>query len=210
MRSLAYVVGLTAIWVMLWGSASPANVLSGLAVSYLLVAVLPGLRRHRRWGRVRLGPLLGLVGHMLVSAITSNAALTRDIVARRSRLHTGVVGVRLPDCSDELITLITNLLALTPGTMPVELVEAPRTIYVHVLRMGDGDGVRRRIRHLTSLAVRAFGSDADVRALRRVVPAAGGTSSGGTAWSRSSTSCWRRPVSCSATARSGGRRSRRG
>jgi multicomponent Na+:H+ antiporter subunit E len=181
MRSLAYVVGLTAIWVMLWGSASPANVLSGLAVSYLLVAVLPGLRRHRRWGRVRLGPLLGLVGHMLVSAITSNAALTRDIVARRSRLHTGVVGVRLPDCSDELITLITNLLALTPGTMPVELVEAPRTIYVHVLRMGDGDGVRRRIRHLTSLAVRAFGSDADVRALRRVVPAAGGTSSGGTA-----------------------------
>ena len=51
--------------------------------------------------------------------------------------------------------------------MPLELVEAPRTIYVHVLRMDDGDDVRRSIRHLTSLAVRAFGSDADVRALRR-------------------------------------------
>ena len=34
MRSLAYVVGLTAIWVMLWGSASPANVLSGLAAPH--------------------------------------------------------------------------------------------------------------------------------------------------------------------------------
>jgi len=168
MRSLTYVVGLTLIWVMLWGTPSPANIVSGLAVSYVLVTVLPGLRRHRRWGKLRPGPLFGLIGFMLKSAVTSNAALARDIVARRSRLRTGVVGVRLPECSDELVTLITNLLALTPGTMPLELVEAPRTLYVHVLRMGDGEGVRRSIRHLTSLAVRAFGSDADVRALHRV------------------------------------------
>ena len=170
MRSLTYVIGLTVIWVMLWGTASPANIISGLAVSYLLVTVLPGLRRHRRWGKLRPGPLLRLIGFMLKSAVTSNAALARDIVARRSRLRTGVVGVRLPECSDELVTLITNLLALTPGTMPLELVEAPRTLYVHVLRMDD-EGVRRSIRHLTSLSVRAFGSDADVRALRRVTPA---------------------------------------
>jgi|SRR5829696_4304964 len=174
MRSIPSVIGLTAVWVMLWGTASPANVISGLAVALLLVNVLPGLRRHRRWGKLRVGPLLRLGGFMLVSTVTSNAALARDIVARRSRLRTGVVGVRLPECSDELITLITNLLALTPGTMPLELVEAPRTLYVHVLRMNDGADVRRSIRHLTSLAVRAFGSDADVRSLRRVAPATGG------------------------------------
>lgn len=165
MRSVTYVLGLAAIWVMLWGSASPANVLSGLAVGFLLANVLPGLRSHRRWGKLRLRPLGGLAVHMLASAVRSNAALTRDIVSREARLHTGVVGVRLPACSDELITLITNLLALTPGTMPLELVEAPRTLYVHALHVDDPEAVRRSIRHLTSLAVQAFGSDADVRSL---------------------------------------------
>jgi multicomponent Na+:H+ antiporter subunit E len=166
MKSITYVLGLAVIWVMLWGSASAANVLSGLAVGVLLANVLPGLRRHRRWGKLRLGPLARLTGHMLVSAVTSNAVLTRDIMSRRSRLRTGVVGVPLPACSDELITLIVNLLALTPGTMPLELVEAPRTLYVHALHLDDPEAARRQIRRLTSLAVRSFGSDDDVRALR--------------------------------------------
>ena len=76
-----------------------------------------------------------------------------------------MVGVRLPECSDELITLITNLLALTPGTMPLELVEAPRTLYVHALHLDDPAATRRQIRRLTSLAVRSFGSDEDVARL---------------------------------------------
>ena len=46
MRSLTYVIGLTVIWVMLWGTASPANIISGLAVSYLLVTVLPRVLSH--------------------------------------------------------------------------------------------------------------------------------------------------------------------
>ena len=63
----------------------------------------------------------------------------------------------LPDCSDELLTLITNLLALSPGTMPVELRHDPTVLYVHVLHLRDVEDVRDEIRRLTDLAVRAFG-----------------------------------------------------
>lgn len=165
MRALSLVLGLTAIWVMLWGSASPANVLGGIALALLLATVVPGTVRRRGRGRTRLGPLARLVGHVLVNVVRSNATVARDTVSRPSRLHPGVVGVRLPDCSDELVTLITNLLALTPGMMPLELREAPRTLYVHALHVHDEQRVKDDIRHLTSLAVRAFGSDADVAAL---------------------------------------------
>ena len=52
MRAVAFAVGLAAIWVLLWGSASPANVLSGLAVGMAArAASSPGLRRPG--GRVR-------------------------------------------------------------------------------------------------------------------------------------------------------------
>ena len=160
MRWLVYVVGLAAIWVLLWGSASAANVLSGLAIGSLLVLLVPGLRR-RGTGSYAFRPvaLARLVVHMLGVTVRSNVELTREVLAPSSRLRTAIVGVPLPGCSDELLTLITNLLALSPGTMPIELRQDPIVLYVHVLHRNDVEDVRRAIVRLTDLTVRAFGSD---------------------------------------------------
>jgi multicomponent Na+:H+ antiporter subunit E len=159
MRSLGYVLALAVIWVLLWGSASPANVASGLAIAGVLVVLVPGLRR-RSAGPVTFRPLAiaRLVGYMLVVTVRSNVELTKEVLSRSSRIHTAVVGVPLPGCSDELLTLISNLLALSPGTMPLELRQDPIVLYVHILHLTDIEKVRRDILHLTDLTVRAFGS----------------------------------------------------
>ena len=156
---MGYVVALAAIWVLLWGSASAANVLSGLAIAGVLVLLVPGLRK-RSGGRYTFH-LLGigrLVGHMLIVTVRSNVQLTREVLTPQSRIRTAIVGVPLPGCSDELLTLITNLLAISPGTMPIELRQSPNVIYIHVLHLTDVEQVRREVLHLTDLTVRAFGS----------------------------------------------------
>jgi len=160
-RTLSYAVALAMVWVLLWGSASPANVLSGLAVGSVLVMVVPGLRR-RGGGRFAFRPLglLRLAGHMVVVTVTSNVELAREVLSHEQRLRTAIVGVPLPGCSDELITLISNLLALSPGSMPIDLRQGPTTVlYVHVLHLHDVERVRTDILRLTDLVVRAFGSD---------------------------------------------------
>jgi multicomponent Na+:H+ antiporter subunit E len=161
MTSIGAVVALAVIWVLLWGTASPANVLSGLLIGTLLVLVVPGLRRRRGRSRVRLRPIAiaRLVGYMLVTTVRSNVELTRDVLSPVSRRRTGIVGVQLPSCSDEVLTLISNLLALSPGTIPIEIHWNPVVLYIHVLRLTDIDDVRRNVLHLTDLAVKAFGSD---------------------------------------------------
>lgn len=166
MRAIGYVLALAVIWLLLWGSASPANVLSGVLIGALLVVVVPGLRRSGG-GRFRVRPvaIIRFVGYMAVTVVRSNAELAREIVSRGSSLHTAVVGVPLPACSDELLTLITNLLALSPGTMPIELHQDPNVLYVHVLHLRDVEDVRREILHLTDLTVRAFGSDDAIASL---------------------------------------------
>jgi multicomponent Na+:H+ antiporter subunit E len=159
-RSFGYVIALAAIWVLMWGSASPANVLSGLVLGAVLVLLVPGLRRSGAGGgRVRPLGVLRLVAHMLVVTVTSNVELTRAVLSRSSRLRTAVVGVPLPECSDEVITLITDLIALSPGTMPIELRHDPRRLYVHVLHLRDVESFRREMLHLTDLVVRAFASN---------------------------------------------------
>jgi multicomponent Na+:H+ antiporter subunit E len=156
-RSLGYVVALAVLWVLLWGTASPANVLSGLLVGALLVLAIPGLRGGG--GRLRPRPvaIARLAGHLLWVIVRANAELTREVLDP-SRLRPGVVDVPLPDCSDEVLTLITNLLALSPGTMPIELDADSMVLSIHVLRLTDVEQVRRDVLHLADLAERAFGA----------------------------------------------------
>ena len=174
MRSLIYTIGLATIWVLLWGSASPANILSGLAVGWLLVMVVPGLRRGG--GRVVIRPVavVRFAWHMVVTLVSSNVMLTREVLAPTDRLRTAVIGVPLPGCSDELLALVSNLVALSPGSMPLELTHGPTVLYVHVLHLRDLDTTRRDILRLTDLTVRAFGSAEAVAAqdeyLRRLEP----------------------------------------
>ena len=66
----------------------------------------------------------------------------------------------LPDCSDGLLTLITNVVALTPGTSPLHVTRDPTVLYVHVLDMRDVDATRRDVQRLADLAYAAFGPDA--------------------------------------------------
>ncbi|MGH9272381.1 MAG: Na+/H+ antiporter subunit E [Ilumatobacteraceae bacterium] len=176
MRTLYFVVGLAVIWVVLWGAASVANIASGIVVATAIVFVVPGLRKAspRRWPIVRPLAVIRLGGYVLRSTVTSNVVLTREVLSRGSQIRTGVVGVPLPQCSDELLTLITNLLALAPGTMPLEVVHDPTELYVHVLHLGDIEAVRVEILHLTDLVMRAFGANDELAGAQNGIDGHGG------------------------------------
>jgi multicomponent Na+:H+ antiporter subunit E len=156
--ALFFAAGLATIWVLLWGSASPANVISGIAIGWLLVMIVPGLRRGG--GRLVFRPVAvaRLAWHMVVTIVSSNIVLTREVLAPSDRLRTAVIGVPLPGCSDELLTFVSNLVALSPGTMPLEVTREPAVLYAHVLHLRDLETTRRDILRLTDLTVRAFGS----------------------------------------------------
>jgi len=177
MRTVTLALVMVCLWVLLWGSASVANITTGILVALAIIIFIPGVRQP---GKARgQGPPFGrplavirLVGYMLVHAVESNIVLTREVLARRSKVRTGVIGVELPGCSDETVTLINNLVALVPGTMPLDLTMDPTVLYVHVLHLHDVDDAKREIMRLTELCVRAFGSDEAIAALagREVKP----------------------------------------
>ena len=154
------IVAVTIIWTLAWGSLTVANVLSGIAVALLLLFIIPddtsGLRR---WSPIRPRAIARFVGHVLVQVVASNVVLSREVLTRDSSINTGIVAVPLPECSDGLITLIANTIALTPGTMPIQVDRNPTVVYVHVLQLTDIEEARRDVQHLADLAYRAFGSD---------------------------------------------------
>lgn len=154
------VLWLTGVWVGLWGSASPANVLGGLAVAVVLVAALP-LAPPRSRGEVRPGALLRFAGRFAVDLVVSTWQVAALVLRPRLVLRQGIVAVHVPGASDALLTLLSNAISLTPGTLTLEVDRAAATLYVHVLDVGRGtegvERVRRSLQAQAAAAVRAVG-----------------------------------------------------
>lgn len=157
-KRFALTAWLLVVWLALWGSVTVANVAGGLVVA-AAVQLLPD-PHPVRGARFRLRPLAALrfLGYFLYKMVEASLVVAREVVTRDDRINTGIVAVTLEGASDSLVTVVACAYGLMPGASAVEVRRNPPTVYVHVLHLRSVEEVRRDIRRLEVLAVRAFGS----------------------------------------------------
>ena len=153
-----YLLVVTVMWVLAWGSVTVANVAGGLAVAGFLLLVSPDRVLSAGGINVRPRAAIRFVAYVAIQIAKSNIVLIGSVLSRRARVHTGVMEVPLPECSDELLTIVANVLAMTPGTSPLHITRHPTVLYVHVLDMRDAESTRRDVQRLADLAFAAFGT----------------------------------------------------
>lgn len=156
MRAVPRVALLVGVWLLAWGDVSVANTVSGLAVAVVLLVAFPAYRGATR-ARVSAVGAARLVMYVLAQLVPSNVLVARQVVGRRSRIRTGVLAYPLQHPSDEVVSLMAHVIALTPGTMTVEATRDPFVLYVHFLLLDDLDHARRAIARLEGLVVAALG-----------------------------------------------------
>lgn len=156
---------LVLVWVLLWGSAAPANLVSGVVVVAVLFAIDPGSRPWWPQRPVRPWPLLVLVARFVLDVLRSNVLVTMAVLGPRSSAGTDLVRVALRVDDPTLLTLVTNMTALTPGAMVVgvEHEQDHPVVLVHVLSVRDPQGTVRSMQELERRCVRAFGTREQVR-----------------------------------------------
>lgn len=156
MRILGRVALLVGLWLLAWGEVSLANVVSGVAVAIvLLVAFPPALRttgglRFSAIGAVRLAV------YVVVQLAQSNIVMAREILRRRPDTRPGVLAHRLARPSEEVVTVMSSVIALSPGTMTVDVDPDSRVIYVHFFLLRDVEAARASLTRLEELAVHAI------------------------------------------------------
>ena len=69
------------------------------------------------------------------------------VVSPKMDLKPGIFAYPLKVDRDFEITLLANLITLTPGTLSVDVSDDRRTLYVHALDCSDPDQTRRDIAH---------------------------------------------------------------
>ena len=143
MRHLGLVTLLVTLWILAWGEITLANLLSGIVVTVGLLLAFPPRRRaagdELRWnafGVLRLG------AYVAIQLVTSNIVMAQQIVRRDTGRRSGVLAHRLQQASDEVATLMSSIIALSPGTMTIDVARDSSVLYVHFFDLRDIDASR--------------------------------------------------------------------
>lgn len=134
-----------AVWLAVTGSVTLANIIFALVVSTLALGIirhqLPGGRNH--W--LRLVRVLSLV--LLFFKELALSAWKVAVLVTRPKLDVqpGIFAYPLTVTTDFEITLLANLITLTPGTLSVDVSPDRKVLYVHALDCSDPVGTRRDI-----------------------------------------------------------------
>ena len=142
-----YVLGLlfVVIWLAISGSLTIANTLLGALVAILSLSVV----RHQltvaetHWPRV---PAIASLALLFLKELALSAWTVAMLAIRpRLVLKPGIFAYPLRVTSDFEITLLANLITLTPGTLSVDVSDDRATLYVHALDCSDVEATKRSI-----------------------------------------------------------------
>jgi len=163
------VMWLVAVWLLLWGTLSAANVISGIAVALFITVLLP-LPTVPVLGKPRPFSILRLVISVNWWLVRSSAQIAWLTLRPGPPPQAAVLRATLNLKSDLLLALGVNILNLTPGTLVVEIDQQRRQLYVHVLGVdspGAVDHFHKQVADLEKLLVAAFERDSDWRPVTR-------------------------------------------
>ena len=150
------VLALAGVWVALWGEPSPANILWGVVLALLLVWFFP----NRRGSMATFRPLavLRLTAHMFVALVTSSWNVALAVLRPTpERTEAREIRVNLATHSPMVVSVLTNSINLTPGTIVTTCDDDAGALVVHVLGHVEDDEFVAQIRGLERMVAAALG-----------------------------------------------------
>jgi multicomponent Na+:H+ antiporter subunit E len=136
---------LNLILALMWGALQGDLNVTNLVLGYLLGAVLIYVFRRMFFGplyfrKIALGLALALV--FIKELIMSNIAVLRVVLNPRLRIRSGVIAVPTALTNEVALTMLANMITLTPGTLTLDISSDRRYLYVHTLNLDNPEDVK--------------------------------------------------------------------
>lgn len=143
MRHFLWNTLLALTWALMTGRVTLTNLLIGFLLGYgALWITLGGNADYFRKLRQTVAFFFWFVWQMLLS----NYQVAYDVVTPQHHSRPGTLAIPLDARTPFEITLLANLITLTPGTLSLDVSDDQRTLYIHAMFIHDADQMRREIK----------------------------------------------------------------
>ena len=146
MTPFAINLSLALAWTAMFSDFTVAALATGFAIGYLILWLLQPLFGPNRYCRKLVG-LLGLALFFLWELLVSSLRVAWDVITPPQKSRPGIIALPLDVDTDIEITILANLVSLTPGTLSLDLSADHKTLFVHAMFVDDPEQLRREIKN---------------------------------------------------------------
>jgi multicomponent Na+:H+ antiporter subunit E len=133
-------------WAALAGSLTWSNVLVGFVLAYLALFIAQRSVDASRYFR-KLERVVRFAVLYLWELILANLRVAYDVMTPAQRMRPGVLAIPLHAKTDLEITLLANLLTLTPGSVSLDVSSDRRFLYLHAMYIDDVEAYRESVKN---------------------------------------------------------------
>lgn len=144
------------IWVFLTGEYNFYNFFFGFVLSFLIIALIGSSVGQTKY--VKLVPrIISFLFFFNYELIKANLQVAYEVMTPGLRVSPGIIRVPLDVETDFEISLLANLITLTPGTLSLDVSQDNKVLYVHSMYVTDKEefiasiknGFEKRILQIT-------------------------------------------------------------
>ena len=119
-----------------------AGFIAGFGLLWVASRFLPFDARYF----AKLPGLIAFAGYYLWELLKSNAIIAYDVLTPTHHMKPGVIAIPLEAKTDLEITVLANLITMTPGTLSLDVSPDRSTLFVHAMYIDDPQALRREIK----------------------------------------------------------------
>lgn len=165
---LPFLAWLVVLWMLLWGQFTVLAFLSGLVVAVFVTRVfrLPTVELS---GRINIWYAVLLVVQFLFAMLRGALSVTAQVFDFRRQPGAAIIAVPLRYADDLMMTHVSVVSSLIPGSLIVEADRDRQVLYLHVIgvrSLEDVEKQRAGVLRWERRVVRALGAPEQYRALR--------------------------------------------
>ena len=127
---------LTIVWVFLTGSLNTINFIFGFVLSFLVLWLISRTEKRRKYFRI-IPRLVGFLFYFLYELIKANLQVAMDVITPKFYMKPGIIEFPLDAKTDLEITVLANVITLTPGTLSLDVSEDRKSLYIHAMYVND-------------------------------------------------------------------------
>jgi multicomponent Na+:H+ antiporter subunit E len=128
------------------GTFTLANLVIGFVMAFVILLFLSRVLGIQTYAQ-KVVHVFNLAGYALCALILANLRVAYDVMTPRHLMRPGVIAIPLDAETDAEITILANLISLTPGTLSLDVSEDRKVLYIHAMYIEDVEKTQQDIKN---------------------------------------------------------------
>ncbi|MDN3519190.1 Na+/H+ antiporter subunit E [Aquisalimonas lutea] len=148
MKMFIWNILLALVWAMLTGSFTAGSLVAGFIFGYLVLAFVARLSDQTTSYSRKIPEVIGFTFFYIWELIQSNLRVAYEVLTPSHHMKPGVIGLPLDATTDAQITMLANLITMTPGTLSLDVSNDRRMLFIHAMYIEDENALHAELKEL--------------------------------------------------------------